>query len=511
MEWKDDHQKKMKELRVAESLEKMRPDRRSTVYQIELLDEKIKEAIDRLRSSHHFSEFDSVEASVELGRRLIADEFKDGSTAMRVEGLSCCARSLCAADVAGAERLVAAARDLERSPELDVAEAVVDAAKGDYRGALAKLADLDSPCARTAALIAVARHKGKPAATEWLRTAGLSPADLDPEGRLVVLTLELDLAHWESAADIARMVTTDDMLAVPPLWHQVAIALLLTTVPENYREVVRCQLPLGLAETPFDSVGRAVEDRRLARDHFCRAAAVAKELGLAEATKIDEAYAMWLGLSDIETHVDAKRRLEARFRDADSALHLVPLGIGFGISMDLSAVVKQIERQESLRGGMTSDSATARFALAFTEQYSDQCTEYIIEHFEALSEYITTKAMRVLQLEWYLNNGRYDAASECVKQLEQDGVSEAEIDRLRERIDETKGADLVEVRKARFEESDQLDDLVALVVDLREKANWDGLCKYGAILNDRTRSVTHAEWLVSALANTNRMDEVQGF
>ena len=509
--WKDNHEERVKQLQASENLEKIRSDRRSSLYQIELLDEKIKEDIDKLRLSHHFSEFDSVEASVELGRRLIADEFKDGSSAMRVEALSWCARNLCAADVTGAERLVVAAGDLERSPELDVAEAVVAAAKGDYRGALTQLADLDSPCARTAALIAVARHKGKPAATEWMRTSGWSPADLDPEGRLVVLTIELDLAHWESAADIARMVTTDDMLAVPPLWHQVAIALLLTTVPENYREVVRYQLPLGLAGTPFDSVGRAVEDRRLARDHFCRAAAVARELGLPEATKIDEAYAMWLGLSDIETHVHAKKRLESRFRDGASALHLVPLGIGFGISMDLSAVVKQIERQESLRGGMTSDSATARFALASTEQYSDQCTEYIIEHFEAFSEYITTKAMRMLQIEWYVKKGRYDAASGCVKQLEQDGVAEGEIDLFRERIDEAKGADLSEVRKARFAESDQLNDLVALVVDLREKENWDGLCKYGAILYDRTRSVPHAEWLVSALANTNRMDEVQGF
>ena len=142
--------------------------------------------------------------------------------------------------------------------------------------------------------------------------------------------------------------------------------------------------------------------------------------------------------------------------------------------MDLSAVVKQIERQESLRGGMTSDSATARFALASTEQYSDQCTEYIIEHFEAFSEYITTKAMRMLQIEWYVKKGRYDAASGCVKQLEQDGVAEGEIDLFRERIDEAKGADLSEVRKARFAESDQLNDLVALVVDLREKENWDG-------------------------------------
>ena len=229
------------------------------------------------------------------------------------------------------------------------------------------------------------------------------------------------------------------------------------------------------------------------------------------AAKIDETYALWLGLSDIDSHDDAKTRLEARFRDAESALHLVPLGIGFGVGMDLSAVVREIERQESLRGGITSDSAAARLALAFTEQYSDQITAYIIDHFDELSEHLTSKAMRVIQFEWFLKKGRYDEASECVTQLGQDGVPDVDIDRFRERIDETKGADLVEVRRERFEESDRLDDLVALAGDLRDREHWDGLCKYVSILYERTHSVIHAEWLVSALANSNRMDEVQTF
>ena len=509
--WKDDHEKRVKQRRASEDLEKMRSDRQSAVYQIELIDEKIREVIDRLRRSHHFSEFNSAKESEQLGRRLIADEFKDGSSAMRVEGLAWSALTLCGADVPGAKRLVEAARDLGSSPELDVAGAVVDAANGDYRGALAKLADLDLPCARTAALIVVARHKGKPAAADWLRTAVLSPADLDAEGLLVLLTIWLELAQWESAADLARMVTTDDMFAMPPLRHQVGIALLLTTVPANHRGVVCHQLPLDLAGFPFDSDEDAVEDRRLAREHFCNAAAASKELGLAEATKVDEVYEMWLALSDTESHDDAKKRLEARFRDGESALHLVRLGVGLGIRIDLSAVVREIERQESLRGGMTSDSATARFALAFTAEYSDQFTEYFIEHFDALSEHITTKAMRLLQLEWFLENGRYDAASECIEELEQDGISDAEIDQFRERLVETKGADLLEVRRARFEESDRLDDLAVLVGDLRENEHWDGLAKYGSTLYERTHSVIHAEWLVSALANSNRMDDAKRF
>ena len=36
---------------------------------------------------------------------------------------------------------------------------------------------------------------------------------------------------------------------------------------------------------------------------------------------------MWLGLTDTESHDHAKDRLEAKFRDAESALHLVPLGL----------------------------------------------------------------------------------------------------------------------------------------------------------------------------------------
>ena len=509
--WKDDHETTMRQLRASESLEKVRSDRQSTVYQVELVDEKIREAIDRLRRSRHFAEFDSAKASVSLGRRLTVGEFKDGSSPIRIEGLALCARSLCGADFASAKRLVKAARELGSSLELDVAEAVVDAAEGDCRGAIAKLADLDSPCARTAALMLVAHHKGKPAAEEWFRTAGLSLADLDPQGLLVLLTIELDLAHWESAVDIARSVVADDMLAIPLLAHQVGIALLVNTVPNNYREVVCHQLPLDSAGCPFDSDREAVEDRRLARSRFCWATAIATGLGLTTAVKISETYAIWIGLSDIDSHDDAKRQLEARFRDAESALHLIPLGIGFGISMNLPAVMQQIERHESLRGGITSDSAAARFALAFKDQYSDQIVEHIVEHFDELSEHLTPKAMRVIQIEWYLKKGRYDEASECVTQLGQDGVPDIDIDRFRERIDELKGANLLEVRKARFEASDRIDDLVALAADLHDREHWDGLRKYGSILYERTRSVIHAEWLVSALVNTNRMDKVQRF
>ena len=366
-QWKRDHEWRVKQQQTVENLEKARSDQRSAAYQTELVDERIMEETHTLRKSRHFSEFDSTKASLELGRRLTVDELKDGSPARRRDGLAWCARMLCRTNLAAAEGFVEAVITLGGSSELGLTEAIIGAAKGDYSGALALLADLGSPASRTAGLTVVARDKGNAAAVEWLRLSGVSPEDLDADGLLFLLSMELELARWDSAAEIARIVTDDDLAAAPALWHQVAIAVLLTTVPLDYRAIVRDQLPLDLSGFPFGSDKDAVEALRFARDHFNGASSIEKQLKLVETAKLDEKYSMWLDLKDIDSFDDAKMRLEVRLRDGESALHLVPLGIQFGIKIDLDAVEKGIERTEALRGRITSDTATARFALALTE------------------------------------------------------------------------------------------------------------------------------------------------
>ena len=213
--WKRDHEAKMTQLNVSERINEMRSERRSTVYQVALVDGKIQEAIVRLQRSRHYTEFNSVEEARRLANRLTVGEFKDGSATMRIEGLASCARELSSSDLASAEHLLEEAKILGGGSAVDLAEALVDAEGGDHRRALGKLADLDSPSTRTIALILLAHHQGKRAAAEWFRKAGLSTTDLDSEGLFVLLTLELDLANWESAVDIARRVTSDDMLTVP--------------------------------------------------------------------------------------------------------------------------------------------------------------------------------------------------------------------------------------------------------------------------------------------------------
>ena len=73
--WKRDHEWKVKQQQTSENLEKARSDQRSAAYQKKLVDEKIIGAIDTLRRSRHFSEFDSTKASLEprkasYGRRI---------------------------------------------------------------------------------------------------------------------------------------------------------------------------------------------------------------------------------------------------------------------------------------------------------------------------------------------------------------------------------------------------------------------------------------------------------
>ena len=418
---------------------------------------------------------------------------------------------LSSSDLAAAEEFVETARTLGDSSEMVIAESFIDAAKGDYSGALTKLAHLDSPSARAAGLSVVARINGNAAAVEWLRVADVRPENLDADGLLLLLSMELVLAHWDSAAEVARMVGDDDLAAAPALRHQVGIAVLLTTVPVDYRQIVRDQLPLDLSGFPFDSDGDAVEALRVARDHFYEAFIIEKQLKLVETAKLDEEYAVWLDLKDIDACDDARRRLEVRLRDGESALHLVPHGIQFGIKIDFEAVETAIERTEALNGRITSDTATARFSLALTEGYSEEHAEFIRQHSGELAKYLSTNAMRIVQLERFLSVGRYEEAYKCVDLFQQEGIPASDVARFRERIDEIRGADLVEVRRTRFENSDRFDDLVALVSDLKERELWDGLCRYGSILFERTRSVIHATWLVSALANSHRMAEVAEF
>ncbi len=179
--------------------------------------------------------------------------------------------------------------------------------------------------------------------------------------------------------------------------------------------------------------------------------------------------------------------------------------------MDLEAVEREIERQIALHGGITQDAAIARFALAFTQKSPEDVANYIARYRDELAKFFDKKWMQFLQIEMLSQAGLSERAKECLDILVGEGLSEAEESRLQRIIAEAEGTNPVEARREQFKKTDSLGDLVILVEELEARGEWDGLCKYGEILFERTRSLHDAERLAKALSNTQKHERLVEF
>lgn len=509
-EWKEKHEAEMQE-RI--DLGSVRPSVFSHPYfPTALVDRKIKEEVDVHRKSRFFTEFDRVRSSVALGRRLAEGELSGGTDAVRAWALAWCARSLSPTEeLQKAEEYVNLAKKLARLPEIRIADAFICSQKGDKIGALDTLADIESPTSRSAALMVVAHHEGARGAVDWLKTAGIGASELDPDGKFYLLAQQLQLAQWEAARDTLNVVSDQDVDEAPVLHHMLAITHLMGVVPTEFRTLVLNQLPFEAASFRLASDAAAMDNRQTAHRHFINAADAAQRLDCPRAASLDDEYALWLELRDPATSHEGRQRLEAKLRNPKSALRLVPLGLQFGIKLNLVAVEQEIEQQIALHGEITQDAAIARFALAFTQETPEDVAYYVARHYDQLSKHLDTRAMRFLQIEMFARAGLPQNATECLQLLLEEGISEAEEKRLRIVIAEAEGTDQVEAKRAQFMETNSLGDLTSLVDELESKGKWDSVCDYGEMLFGRTRSVRDAERFAIALGKTMKDEQLVEF
>ena len=508
-EWKEEHESEMAR-RLSENRESVPldalPNHR---FPIELVDQKIENDIQNLRKSRFFSEFDTVGSSLTLGKRIVKGDLSGGTDSVRCRALAWSARLLSYTDEIGTvEEYVNLAKRLGTCPEIKIADAFIASQKGDKNAALRTLACIDLPLSHSAALMIVAHHEGAQGALDWLRNAAIHPVHLDSEGRLFLLTRQLELARWNTARETLNTLTDQDLEESPILYHVKAIILLLTTVPDEFRTVVFNQLPFAAADFPLASNKVAMDTRRAAQTHFAHAATAAHELNCPRAAVISDEYALWLELRDPQHSDNGKQRLQEKLRDEKSALRAVPLALQFEMDLDLTAIERQIEQQITRNGGPTVDTALARFALAHRQKSPQNVTNYVTLYYDEISKFIDQKALQFLQIEALAQAGSVDKANELLDILVQNGLSEAEERRLRRIISEAKGIDTIETRKAQFEKSDSLSDLAPLVNELGRRQDWGGLCQYGTLLFERTRSVKSAEQLAQALINAHKSNQL---
>ena len=474
-------------------------------FPVELVDEKINQEVELLRKSRFFSDFDSVHSALSLAGMLLDGELSGGTKPTKSKALAWCARLLSSADTDKAEELLTEAKRLGACPEIQIADAFVASQKGDVAAALNTLAVVASSASRSASFMVAKNHHDPQGALDWLKAVGMNATDLDPEGKFMLLAHQLHIGSCAAAMETIDAVSDDDLCQAPALRHMVAMAYLLSTLPAEFREIVFHNVPLfDAANFPLRSDADAIKARRKARRHFAEGAETARELNCPDQALACDKYALWLELTDPECSERGRQRLLERLSDLKSALGLVPLGLQFGIKLDLEAVAQEIERQIALHGGMLQEAELARFVLVVTQKHPREVADYIARHEEELSKYVAKKAVQCIQIDALARAGLPEKASESLELLMQAGLSEAEEGRLRTAIAEAEGTNSVEALKAQFEKTGALADLLLLVDECARRHDWDAVCEYGGTLFEITRSVPDAERWALALYNTNR-------
>lgn len=479
----------------------------------EIVDKKIEDDLFMLRKSRFFAEFNEISFSEALANKLIERELSGGSDEIKSIALAWCARVLASEKPEEARKYIANAKIWKgnrRIDTVDIAEALLVSREGDKKKALSILGAIDSPSSRSASLMVVARHEGASAMFNWLKATGITPVDLDADGKCFLISQQLECARWNEAWSSLDGLTDEDFQITPVLYHIQAITLLLKTVPEEFRALVLKQISLffNAKDFPLASDDAGLVLRRRAHGYFVKAAEAAKEIGCSKAAMIDSMYALWLALRDPEMYVSGKKRLEEHLRDIASALRFVPLALQFGIELDSAKVEREIEKQTALYGGATQDVVIARFALACEQSSPQEIANSLARYREELSQHLDKRAMSFLQIQLFAEAGMYEKAKDQFESLLEEGLSHEEESHLRSVLAEAKGADPVQIRMENYRRTDDLRDLTGLVYALEDRKDWEALCEFGSRLFERTRTGVDLERLIRTLATMQKFERI---
>lgn len=478
----------------------------------ELVDNEIQRKLTVMRRARFFVGFSVAEHALELAERILSGELQGGSHAIKSSALAWCARFLAIGEYsAKSDQILSRANELGRGSEITIAEAFSDSAKGRLDDGLAKLASLDCPVARSAALFTVALQKGATIMVDWLATVGFKISDLDVDGKFLVITKLLELGQWTTAFEHAKSLEEEDFRQGPVLLHTAAMANLVQAIPPELRSTVLQQIPFDAGTFPLAADEPSIRAIRMARDLFSRCAPAARELGCEEVANAADDYVLWLDLRDPSRRDLAKRELEASMRESAHSLRRLPMALQFGLTLDLEAVEREIEQQIALSGGKSLDAALARFSLALSQPSAKGMADYIDQYRDEWRDHLHAKWATSIEIEVLALAGLQLRAEERLAELIDQGLTQAEEARLRGDIAKSKGVDLTEVRKEQFESSGLLNDLVMLVALLEERRDWANLCHYRGLLFERTRALSDAERLAMTLETAGRYSDLAVF
>ena len=447
-----------------------------------LRDREIGRRAAELRKFRFFPEFGAARRAAELAGRILEGDLASGSAASRSRALGWCARALFpGGDPREAGRWVEAARELGPPEDMEIPAAFVPLLEGGDGDALRALEDMDSPAARSAALETEFR-RGAGRAVGWAGNSGLAAGDFDSDGRYLLLRSQLDLGRWDSARVIAGGISERDLEETPALHFEIALARMLSAVPEELRGLLRVRPPFYSEE--FHPEEEADEDLRAAVGRFETAGSFAREAECFGLERRCEEYALWLATSPSGDSGDGARRLAERLRGPRPALHLVPLAVRRGIDVDPAAVLREAELRAALSGEIPRDAAYARLALAFSNLVPGTGE--------------TAPPPRAKLCE---------RAKELLRNLHPEGLSDAAFEELSALVDSARGAG----PEKEEDGPDSLFGLSRFTERLEAEGRWEELVEPAGEVFERQRSVGAAERYARALGRAGEHERLVEF
>jgi pimeloyl-ACP methyl ester carboxylesterase len=484
---------------------------RQGAYLQKLSDQEIEQETQRLRKARHFAGFPTKEAAMAFADRVDNAELAAGSSVVRSRALAWCARLLSLGEtIDHARQLLKRSKVLGVCEEAILAEASILSAT-DKDGALAMVAAVNSPAARSAALRIVANHDKAEGAVDWVHRCELKIEDFDADGKFALLMNELSVAHWQDAIDHAAKITEEDFQYSPVLEHAVAMACLIQAVPEDLRSDVLVNVPFDASHFPLASDAAALHARRQAAGLFAKASDMAQSFGATTAANPDADYALWLELRDPQDGQRGLETLRASMREPALSLRRLHFALQFGVQLDIASIEKEIDRRVVLSGKGSPEEALARFSLAFAQGSPKAIADYIAKHRTQLYEHLQKYAIQTIEIKLLVRTGLIGAANDKLTEAVADGLGQREEQHLRRIISEFEGTDPASERRKLFERTNHLRELSNLVDLLEEQKSWQELCPYAEMLFARTHSHEDAFRFAKALNESEQYTKLFEF
>ena len=475
--------------------------------QSRFIDEEAGRRLDRLRKCRFFGEFDAIEEARRLIGSLEEGELVLASEELKGTALAWCARVLSsaapdeAAEAAGSVRVAS-------DESHDVAQGVVKAARGALQEAMGELCKVGTPVALGAAYICILRTAGLAEANEWLRTAALSFTDLDSDGKFHYLRRSLEEGRWDAAFVAAKEVRDEDCERTPALYSATADALLMQTVPEEFRTFFLQQnLPFEAATFPLRGDPAALEHRRRAIHLYARLHSIGDSLGLSRLAGSMDDRALWLRLVDPGSGAEAREELDKSIRNQGTFLRRLGLGLQIGVEIDREWAEREVDRHTALSGGRSPDAASARLALALGAGNYADAAAYIDQHRQQLLEHLDWRGVYFIEIEMLARAGQLAKAEARLNEAIEKGLSDQEIARLRLQLAEAGGSDPIAERLEAYDEGGSIVDLRVLVMAYQEAEDWPNACEYGRRLIETSGDLLDVRRYVIALYNCERQED----